>query len=398
MAAFETTPSAGPLGGLRIVESTAFIAAPLATMSLAALGAEVIRLDPPEGGLDHGRWPLSEAGASLYWAMLNRGKRSVTLDLRNEAGREAAALLICEGGGIFVTNLPAKGALAPEALLARRRDAIVVTLDGSPDGATAIDYTVHAACGAAMMAGPATHDAPINNAVPFWDVITGRTLAMGLLAAELERHRTGRGQHIALSLSDIAMETMANVGILPEAELTGQARHRQDNWVHGSFGRDFEARCGRRFMLATVTGKQWRALLEATGLGPAMERIGEAFGAPLDDDVARYRARHAIAALVQDWAGQRDLADIAGAFAGTAVCWSPYRDTAQMLAEDPRASTANPLFARLRHPGMAPVLTPRSPLRMSAHPGLAAASAPALGADTGAVLAALETTGRDIDA
>jgi len=77
----------GPLGGLRIVESTAFIAAPLATMSLAALGAEVIRLDPPEGGLDHGRWPLSERGASLYWTMLNRGKRSVTLDLRHEAGR-----------------------------------------------------------------------------------------------------------------------------------------------------------------------------------------------------------------------------------------------------------------------------------------------------------------------
>src|SRR6056297_2674674 len=86
----------GPLAGLRIVESTAFIAAPLATMSLAALGAEVIRLDPPEGGLDQGRWPLSGDGTSLYWTMLNRGKRSVTLDLRAEEGRAAAARLICE--------------------------------------------------------------------------------------------------------------------------------------------------------------------------------------------------------------------------------------------------------------------------------------------------------------
>ncbi|MFP4274194.1 MAG: CoA transferase [Paracoccaceae bacterium] len=393
-----TDTGGGPLAGLRIVESTAFIAAPLATMSLAALGAEVIRLDPPEGGLDHGRWPLSERGASLYWTMLNRGKRSVTLDLRQEEGREAAARLICEGGGIFVTNLPAKSALAPEALLARRRDAIVVTLDGSPDGATAIDYTVHAACGAALMSGPATHAAPINNAVPFWDVIAGRTLAMGLLAAELDRRRTGRGQHVALSLSDIAMETMANVGILPEAELTGRARERQDNWVYGSFGRDFEARCGQRFMLATVTGKQWRALLEATGLAPAMARIGEAFGAPLDDDAARYRARHAIAALLQDWAGQRDLSEIARVFEGTSVCWSPYRDAAQMLAEDSRASTANPLFARLPHPGVDPVLTPRSPLRLSAHPVLKAARAPELGADTSAVLAALQTTGKETDA
>lgn len=382
----EGSPGSGPLAGLRIVESTAFIAAPLATMSLAAMGAEVIRLDPPGGGLDYRRWPLSEQGASLYWAMLNRGKRSVTLDLRGEDGREAAARLICEGGGIFVTNLPARGALAPEALLARRRDAIVITLDGSPDGATAIDYTVHAACGAAMMAGPGSNAAPISNAVPFWDVIAGRTLAMGILAAELDRSRSGQGQHIAMSLSDIAMETMANVGILPEAELTGRSRPRQDNWIYGGFGRDFEAGCGRRFMLAVVTGKQWQALLNATGLGPAMARIGESFGVALDDDAARYRARHAIAALLQDWAGQRDLASVAQAFEGTGVCWSPYRDTAQMLTEDPRASPDNRLFERIAHPGIAPVLTPRSPLRMTSHPDMPALSAPRLGADTAAVL------------
>ncbi|PWJ20590.1 CoA transferase [Jannaschia seohaensis] len=392
MSAATASPSAGPLGGLRIVESTAFIAAPLATMSLAGLGAEVIRLDPPGGGLDYTRWPLSEEGASLYWTMLNRGKRSVTLDLREEAGREAAARLICEGDGIFVTNLPARGALAPEALLERRKDAIVVTLDGSPDGATAIDYTVHAACGAAIMAGPEAFDAPVNNAVPFWDVIAGRSLAMGLLAAELERRRTGRGQHIALSLSDIAMEAVANVGILPEAELTGQARARQGNWIYGSFGRDFSTACGRRFMLAVVTGKQWRALLEATRLGAAMERIGEAFGTALDDDTGRYRARHAIAALVQDWAGARDLAAVARAFEGTAVCWSPYRDARQMLDEDPRASTSNPLFERIAHPGVAPVLTPRAPFRMTGHPDLPARPAPALGADTAAVLSENEGT------
>ncbi len=240
-------PATGPLTGLRIVESTAFIAAPLATMSLAQLGAEVIRLDPPEGGLDYRRWPLAPSGASLYWTMLNRGKQSVTLDLRTEAGRQQAADLICDsdaGGGIFVTNLPTRGVLTPDALLDRRPDAIVVTLDGSPDGQSAIDYTVHAACGAAMMTGPQGHDGPVNNAVPVWDVIAGRTLAMGLLAAERDRRRTGRGQHIALSLSDVAMETMANLGILAETELTGAPRGRQGNWIYGSFGRDFATRCG----------------------------------------------------------------------------------------------------------------------------------------------------------
>src|SRR6056297_2988057 len=88
----------GPLAGLRIVESTAFVAAPLATMSLVQLGAEVIRLDPPEGGLDQRRRPLAPSGTSLYWSMLNRGKKSVTLDLRTDEGRATAADLICGGG------------------------------------------------------------------------------------------------------------------------------------------------------------------------------------------------------------------------------------------------------------------------------------------------------------
>ncbi|KMK64884.1 CoA transferase [Puniceibacterium sp. IMCC21224] len=382
-------PAKGPLTGLRIVESTAFIAAPLATMSLAQLGAEVTRLDPPEGGLDYRRWPLAPSGASLYWTMLNRGKGSVTLDLRTASGRQAAADMICDdepgdgrdgaqGGGIFVTNLPTRDMLTPQALLGRRPDAIVVTLDGSPDGTSAIDYTVHAACGAAMMTGPEDRHDPVNNAVPFWDVIAGRTLAMGILAAALERQRTGKGQHIALSLSDVAMETMANVGILAETELTGTPRPRQGNWVYGSFGRDFATRCGRWFMVVAVTRKQWRALVAATGLDSKMSALAASNGRDLDDEHVRYDLQAQVGAHLQVWAGQRDLNQIAAAFSETSVCWSPYRDTAQMLAEDARASDANPMFTRQTHPGVPEVLTPRSPLRLSNHPQLAPGRAPSL--------------------
>ncbi len=381
----------GPLAGVRIVESTAFIAAPLATMTMAQMGAEVIRIDPPEGGLDYGRWPLAPSGASLYWTMLNRGKRSVTLDPRTEDGRAAMADLICrksvhEDDGIFVTNLPARGVIAPEALLARRPDCIVVTLDGSPDGTSAIDYTVHAASGAAMMSGPATSDRPTNNAVPYWDIICGRTLSTAVLAALFERSRTGKGQHVALSLSDIAMESMANVGIVAEAELSGAARSRDGNWIFGSFGRDFPTACGRSFMVAAVTRKQWEALITATGLGREIARIETEQGAQLTSDAARYAAREAIGAVLEAWSTARSLAEVGAAFDGTAVCWSPYRDAAQMLAEDWRASPENPQFERRAHPGVAPVLTPRAPFRMSNHPGLRAHSAPVLGADTDEVL------------
>jgi 2-methylfumaryl-CoA isomerase len=227
--------------------------------------------------------------------------------------------------------------LSPDSLLDRRSDCIVVTLDGSPDGATAIDYTAHAACGAAMMTGSEGHDGPVNNAVPSWDVIAGRTLAMGLLAAELDRQRTGKGQHIALSLTDVAMETMANVGIMAEAELTGEPRTRQGNWVYGSFGRDFATGCGRWFMVVAVTLKQWRGLVAATGLELQMADVAASAGEDLDDEHACYRCQNLIAAHLQIWAAQCDLHEIATAFDGKAICWSPYRDSAQMLAEDRRA-------------------------------------------------------------
>ncbi|MGE4219278.1 MAG: CoA transferase, partial [Alphaproteobacteria bacterium] len=79
--------------GMRVVEASAFIAAPFGGMTLAQMGADVIRIDPIGGGLDINRWPVTRDGASLYWAGLNKGKRSVTIDLRSAEGRELAQAL-----------------------------------------------------------------------------------------------------------------------------------------------------------------------------------------------------------------------------------------------------------------------------------------------------------------
>src|SRR5205807_10546580 len=99
-----------PLTGLRVVEGSAFVAAPLGGMTLAQLGADVIRFDQIDGGLDYQRWPLAANGQSLFWAGLNKSKRSIQLDLRSAAGRELATSLITaqgEQGGLFLTNFPA---------------------------------------------------------------------------------------------------------------------------------------------------------------------------------------------------------------------------------------------------------------------------------------------------
>ena len=75
------------LQGLRVVEGTAFVAAPLAGMTLAQLGADVIRFDRIQGGLDHHRWPMTRGGRSLFWAGLNKGKRSLAVNVSDPRGR-----------------------------------------------------------------------------------------------------------------------------------------------------------------------------------------------------------------------------------------------------------------------------------------------------------------------
>src|SRR5437588_183989 len=135
----------GILAGLRVIELSAFVAAPLGGATLAALGADVIRVDPLGGGIDAGRWPVHD-GRSLYWENLNRGKRSVALDLRSERGLRLAARLAA-GAGTVLTNLPPHGPLAYERLRESRPDLVMVSISGRPDGGAAVDYTVNAGAG-----------------------------------------------------------------------------------------------------------------------------------------------------------------------------------------------------------------------------------------------------------
>ena len=164
------------LSGLRIIEGASFIAAPLCGLTFAQLGAEVIRFDQIGGGLDYRRWPVTAAGVSLYWEGLNKGKKSVALDLSRPQGRELAAAIVTAPGdnaGLFITNYPSGGFLAHERLLAKRADLITLRVTGSSDGSSALDYTINSATGFPWLTGPAGYDRPINSVLPAWDISCG---------------------------------------------------------------------------------------------------------------------------------------------------------------------------------------------------------------------------------
>ena len=210
----------GILAGLRIVEGSAFIAAPLGGMTLAQLGADVIRFDDIKGGLDSDRWPITKDGRSIYWAGLNKGKRSIAVDLRNPRGRELLTALITapgEGAGIFTTNMPARGWLSYEELSKKRADLIALNIVGARDGSAHVDYTVNAITGFPMVTGPVGHDGPVNAVAPPWDLATAYAGALAIVAAERHRRMTGQGQRIVLPLQDMALAVTSALGYIGEA-------------------------------------------------------------------------------------------------------------------------------------------------------------------------------------
>lgn len=380
----------GILSGLRVVEGSAFVAAPLGGMTLAMLGADVIRFDQIGGGLDYHRWPLAADGQSLFWAGMNKGKRSIQLDLRSPAGRELATALVAAPGdqaGIFVTNFPARGWLEYDNLKNHRSDLVMVALTGNPDGTSEVDYTVNPATGFPWATGPRNLSEPLNSILPAWDIALGTLATVGLLAAERHRRLTGNGQLVQLSLSDVAFAMVGNLGRIAEAQLGGRDQQKDGNYLYGAFGHDFETRDGRRVMVVALTARQWSALKEATNIGEACSTIERATGHDLDTETGRFQARDLIAALLRPWFASRDLAVIRETFAGTNVSLGPYQTFRQLVREDPRCSPANPMFTEVDQPGVGRYLMPGSPLYFSAVERVPARRAPMLGENTDEVLA-----------
>lgn len=379
------------LSGMRVIEAAAFVAAPLGGMTLAQMGADVIRIDTLGGGLDYKRWPVTQDDVSLFWCGLNKSKRSVAIDLGRPEGRELAMALITapgEDAGILLTNFPPRGWLDHDTLKARREDLIQLTVQGDRHGGSAVDYTINSRVGIPYITGDergaATNEA-VNHVLPAWDLVTGQMAAVGLLAAERHRLKTGQGQHVKLPLEDVALAAVSHLGLIAEAQL-GHQRERHGNELFGAFGRDFRTADGERLIVVGLTLKQWQAICEATGLTEAVKALGERLGLNLDLEGHRFRARKELGALVEAWMSRHSFAQAAEALTKQGACWGKYQTLTQLVTQDDACSPANPLFRTIDQPGVGPHLAAGLPLNFSAVERIPAAAAPTLGQHTGEVL------------
>jgi 2-methylfumaryl-CoA isomerase len=379
------------LSGLRIVECASFIAAPSCALHMQQFGAEVIRIDPIGGGPDFRRWPLSPEGRSFYWEGLNKGKRSVAIDLSRPEGRALAIDLITapgEGGGVFVTNFPQDGFLAHARLRTRRADLITVRVTGWGDGSSALDYTVNAAIGVPCMTGPVdTPNQPVNHVLPAWDLLTGAYAAFAAVSAERHRRLTAMGQEVRVPLSDMALASLGHMGQIAEV-LTSGDRPRMGNALFGAFGRDFTTRDGEHVMVVAITAKQWSSLLEALQLQSAMAALEQALKVSFAlDEGVRFTHRDMLFPIFERAIGAYTLAELQLGFDLHGVCWGPYRTLRQGLAEDPRLSLDRPLFNLVDHPSGHRYPAPGAAATVDGTPRGPVVRAPHLGEHTDQVLA-----------
>ena len=376
---------------LRVIEGASFIAAPSCGLYLAQLGAEVIRFDQIGGGPDFGRWPRDEAGRSLYWEGLNKGKKSIALDLRKPEGRELAVRLATapgKGAGLFLTNYPVEGFLSHANLVRHRADQITVRVMGWGDGGSALDYTINAAVGVPLMTGHPDDPRPVNHVLPAWDLLTGSLAALSMLAAERRRAETGLGEEVRVPLSDVAIATLGNLGQIGEVVTSGHDRARVGNDLFGAFGRDFTTADGRRVMAVAITARQWSGLVAALGIAGEIAAVeAERSVSFARDEGIRFEHRDAINPIVAKAVAARGYADIERAFDASDVCWAPYRTLGEAVAGDPRLVADNPVFSPVTHASGHSYPTPGYAATMTASTRADARPAHRLGADTEEVLA-----------
>ncbi|MBX7532692.1 CoA transferase [Qipengyuania sp. 1XM1-15A] len=339
----------GLLNDLSIIEASSFVASPTAGLYCAQMGAEVIRVDHKEGGLDYDRYMLTKEGRSLSWENLNRAKKSVALDLRSGEGRELLVELSAKTGNL-ITNLPEKSFLSHEAVAANCPDLVSVRIMGWHDGRQAMDFTVNAASGYPLMCGPEDWDEatapPVNQVLPAWDFITGAYCAFALIAAIRHRDHTGEGSELRVPLGDVAIGTVANSGAMAEMLYRGADRERLGNAIWGAFGRDFRSLDNTRFMVAALTAKQWTGLVKAFGVEDEIAALEQECGVRFaDGDDPRFKHRHALFDLFQSRAGTMDWPELERRMAAEGCTFERYR-TMHEAANDPVLVDENPLFTR----------------------------------------------------
>lgn len=365
------------LEGLRVVDLSLYLPGPQLTLSLADHGADVLKVEPPGG--DPGRHiGLGEDGVSVFFRNLNRGKRSLCLDLKQAAARTvlqdlaAAADVVVEA---FRPGVAARLGCDYATLAARNPRLVYVSIsafgqDGPYRDLPAHDMACEAYAGLLSIAEKRTEGSPLNPPVPAADFAASSAALAGVLMALLRRERTGHGDRLDISMHDCALGLTTNVLGAVFVEKRQPDAREERSWGGNAFYRVYRTKDGRHVVLGGAELKFVRNLLGEWGR-PELAELCERGPGPHQQPLVEFLAATFATRTRDEW---RDW------FSGRDVAFAPVLDLREAF-DDPHTRARRMRLEDERgheHLGV--------PIRFEREPGRADLRVPALGEHADAVL------------
>lgn len=374
-----TQDGAQALSGIRVLDLSQHISGPYCGLLLADLGAEVVRIDPPGGTDDRRFGPISPNGDSYHFIGKARNKKSITLDVFQEEGREILYRLV-EKSDIVLENYSSeakeKAGVDYKALTRRNAPIVLVSICGFEpcgpySGRTAFDATAQAFTGSMSLTG-FPEGAPTRSGVPWVDYSTALHAAVGAIAALRYRDKTGKGQVVTISLVDSAFNLVAMQGAVIEHKLLGMERSRIGNRSRYGYANSFQARDGWVF-ISVIRNAIWRRLCQTIGREDLKDdpRFATIAAREKSDN------RDALDSILSEWSSKRACKDIVSIFDKAKVPCSKVNTATEAIRE---IQVANPrIMSEVDQPGVGKVPvcgmvidmseTPTSIVRPSPTPG-----------------------------
>lgn len=366
------------LTGIRVLDFSRYAAGPSATMIMADMGADVIRVEPPGGGEDRTLGPFAPNGESLpFGIIINRNKRGITLNLRSEAGQSILKKLVAKADVIvenFSPGVKAEMGMTYETLKAINPRIIHVSVtaygqNGPYVNRLGFDPIAQAMCSAMSYSGfPGSP--PVRFQASWVDNSTGIATALGTMLALYHRQATGEGQAVDMALLDTAISFVSNMGVAAEYKVNNFIRSQIGNGSFYAYGDCFQVKDGWVYM-SVIGDSLWRRLCRL------LEREDWLKDERFSSDISRFQNRQAISDVVGSWIANKTMAEALDITEKKRIPCAPVSTVPQMVA-NPQVA-AREMLVDVDFPGVGPVPHTGVAIKLSKTPGSIEHRAPLLG-------------------
>jgi len=355
------------LTGIRVLDFSRWFAGPYAATLLAAMGADVVRVERPTGEEERNFGPFAPNGESMLTMVTLANRRGVTLDPLSEKGREIVHQLVAKSDVVlhsYVSGSQEEKLLDYESLKKVNPAIVVAKVSGfgswGPYMQRPCFDTIAQALSGAMSYTGFPDTAPTRSGYAWVDFSTGTHCALGIMFALFHRQRTGRGQFIDVALLDTAVACVAGLAVAAEAKVGGMIRERQGNTSYYNFTDCLKAKNGW-VMIGCAGNPIWKRFLRAIGREDLKE------DPRFKSDQARFENRHAIQAIAKEWVKDKTMEETMKILESARVPCAKVNNTLEMTS-DPQVA-AREMLVNIPYPRVGDIPVPGVVIKLSETPG-----------------------------